>query len=245
MERDINKYATDYLNDRVESIYVKYRRRKVLEILNQYKPKRILEIGCGTEPIFEYYKDYEKYTIIEPSEVFCKTVASLEDFNDRIHLICGFLESEADKLQNESYDFILLSGLLHEVLDPDLLLERVHQLARANTIVHINVPNAESFHHLWAYEAGLVKSIYELSSTAKSFQRQSIFGMQSLRKIVSEHHFQVLSEGSYFIKLFNNVKFEQVMKENLIDDNLLDALYSMTKYFPQNGAEIFVNCKIQ
>ena len=34
------------------------------------------------------------------------------------------------------------------------------------------------------------------------------------------------------------------MKSGIIDENLLNGLNKLAKYFPENGAEIFVNCKI-
>ena len=36
----------------------------------------------------------------------------------------------------------------------------------------------------------------------------------------------------------------KLMKLNFIDDKLLDGLYKMVEYMPNNGAEIFVNCKL-
>lgn len=36
---------------------------------------------------------------------------------------------------------------------------------------------------------------------------------------------------------------EQCIKYDLIDQKLLDGLDAMTKYMPQLGCEIFVNCR--
>ena len=58
--RNIEQYARDYThadND-FESVMVHFRRQKVLEILRYYKPKSILEIGCGMHSIFDFYFDY-------------------------------------------------------------------------------------------------------------------------------------------------------------------------------------------
>ena len=70
--RDIGEYVKVYFNHDFEKIMVKYRRKKVLEILNEYKPKNILEIGCGLDSIANYYKNFDKFTIIEPSTTFAQ-----------------------------------------------------------------------------------------------------------------------------------------------------------------------------
>jgi len=44
--RDINDYTKNYNIASFEDYKVIYRRKKVLEIMQKYKPKRILEIGC-------------------------------------------------------------------------------------------------------------------------------------------------------------------------------------------------------
>ena len=53
--RDIEDYTKLYLKDEYEKYQVIYRRKKVLEILNKYQPESVLEIGCGTDSIFNYY----------------------------------------------------------------------------------------------------------------------------------------------------------------------------------------------
>ncbi|HEC1775621.1 TPA: hypothetical protein R1726_001570, partial [Campylobacter lari] len=60
MKRNIEQYTQSYINKEhsFEEIMVYYRRKKVLEILNKYNPKNILEIGCGLDSIFNYYKNF-------------------------------------------------------------------------------------------------------------------------------------------------------------------------------------------
>ena len=51
--RDIEKYTTDYLVQDFEVYQVEYRRRMIAEQIEKYQPQRILEIGCGKEPLFQ------------------------------------------------------------------------------------------------------------------------------------------------------------------------------------------------
>ena len=70
--RDINKYTEEYIKSDFEEYLVAYRRKKVLEVLNMVSHRRILEIGCGMEPLFKYIPEeqFEEYTVVEPSVSF-------------------------------------------------------------------------------------------------------------------------------------------------------------------------------
>ena len=69
--RDIDKYSDGYLEEGFEIYQVEYRRRMIMEQIDKYHPCRILEIGCGAEPLFQYVKGKE-WVIVEPAEVFCE-----------------------------------------------------------------------------------------------------------------------------------------------------------------------------
>ena len=260
--RDINLYVQDYIhkdND-FENVMVHFRRQKVLEILRHYKAKNILEIGCGCQSIFDFYFDYEKFFVVEPAEHFCTLISKSKHYNPKITIIKDFLENQITPLQRENFDFIILSSLLHEVQNPFEFLHIVKKLCVKNTILHINVPNNKSFHLLWAYESGLVQQIGNLTSTSVKLQQHSTFDKSSLAKIVKECGFSIVRDevstasslsmgggdgvGSYFIKPFNHKKMMELMNLDILDENLLEGLNKLCKYFPDNGAEIFVNCKI-
>lgn len=194
--RDINRYAQDYIhsdND-FEGVMVHFRRQKVLEILRHYKPKSILEIGCGIQSIFDFYVDYERFVVVEPSELFCDSIAKSKHYNPKITIIRDFLENQLTALQNEKFDFIILSSLLHEVQNPLEFLRVVAKLCAKNTILHINVPNNKSFHLLWAYESGLLHHIGELTSRAVKMQQHSAFDKDSLAQIVTKSGFEILND---------------------------------------------------
>lgn len=241
--RDINQYTKDYIEHDFENIMVEYRRKKVLEILNKYQPKNILEVGCGIQSIFDFYNNYETFTVVEPSEKFCKMIKKSKNYNQKITVINDFLENKTEELKNEKFDFIILSSLLHEVIDPIKMLKCIKQLCNNNTLIHINVPNAHSMHLLWAYKAGLIEKIGNLTEVAKHFQQHTTFTLESLAQMVNSVDFSILEKGSYFIKPFNHSKMQKLLDEKIINPELLNGLYDLIEYFPNNGAEIYVNCK--
>jgi len=243
--RDIEKYTKDYLSDNYdfEKIQVKYRRKKVLEILNQYKPKRVLEIGSGTDSIANYYTKFDKFVIVEPSKIFINQC--IKKNNDKIIFINDFVENIIEDLKRENFDFIILSSVLHEVINPNEFLKQITNICNSETILHINVPNSESFHLLWAYESGLINDIGDLTKRAKHLQQNTTFDIPKLSEMIQNNNMIVIDKGSYFIKPFNHNKMLNLYKSGIIDDNLLEGLYTMVKYLPDMGSEIYANCRLK
>lgn len=243
-DRDIEKYTKDYINTEYnfEEIMVFYRRKKILEILNKYKPKNILEIGCGMESIFNHYKNYENAIIIEPSKTFCDKAQ--RNCRNNINIINNFLENEISSLQKYEFDFIICSSLLHEVCNPNIFLKDIFKICSQNTILHINTPNSNSFHLIWAYESGLIQRLGDLTHTSLKLQQNSTFNLNKLIDIVVANGGVILDKRSYFIKPFNHSKMSLCLENKILDEKLLDGLYKISDYMPDLGAEIFVNAKI-
>ncbi|TLD83380.1 methyltransferase domain-containing protein [Helicobacter trogontum] len=250
MQRDIDKYTQDYLANSYdfENIMVSFRRKKVLNFLGYYKAKNILEIGCGSDSIANYYKKFESFCIVEPSKIFAeKAQKDLSRF-ENIRVINDFVESKLVELRTQRFDFIILSSLLHEVVNPEAFLKDIFSLCNPNTILHINVPNAYSFHLLWAYQSGLISALGDLTHTAKNLQQHTTFSLTSLIDFVNQANggggVTIMDKGSYLIKPFNHRKMQECMQNGVIDENLLLGLDKMIDYLPDFGAEIFVNCKV-
>jgi hypothetical protein len=140
---------------------------------------------------------------------------------------------------------ILLSGLLHEVQDCNELLSATAKLCGSNTVLHINVPNAASFHRLLALEMGLVQSVYAQSKTQKQMQQSHTFDLTSLAKLTSESGFAIVEQGSFFVKPFTHAQMAALQENEMLNDRMLDGLYNMSKYFPGNGSEIYMNLKLR
>ncbi len=242
--RDINNYTDSYISHDFEDIQVKYRKKEILKHFNNFKPKKILEIGCGKSPFFTEGISYEKYVVVEPSKLFAQNAISLKD-NENIHVINDFVENRTEELKKENFDFILLSSLLHEVQNPEVFMDKIKELASSKTIIHINVPNSLSFHRVLAFEAGLIGSLKELSESNIKLQQNSVFDLQSICSLVDSSGFTVIDKGSYFIKPFTHKQMSELLNKNIINKQILDGLYNMSKYLPELGSEIFVNLKVK
>ena len=152
-------------------------------------------------------------------------------------------EQAAEALAREEFDFIVLSGLLNEVDDPDQVLELARSLCSPATVVHVNTPNARSLHNLIGLEMGLIGSLFATSSLGQKLQRRSTFDLAGMRQMTARRGFQVVDFGTYFLKPFTSQQMAEMKKRGLIDDRVLEGLYAVSRHFPESGAELFVNLK--
>lgn len=241
--RDIDKYTRDYNQSNFEDYQLCYRRRKIIEFMDKYKPQSILEIGCGMQPLFQFLNhEFKNYVIVEPSNVFFENAKQLSRDDKRI--ICYNNYFGIDNIDlSDCYNMIVCSSLLHEVENPDRLVKSLKDVSNPNTIIHINVPNANSFHRLLAKEMGLIEDEHEMSGRNVLYQQHNVFDRQLLKELLIGEGFEILDEGSYFIKPFTHGQMYEMMKKGIIDEKVLDGLYAMVKYMSDLGSEIYVNCR--
>lgn len=239
-------YEKDYssLVNGFEKYKVIYRRKKVLEIIDFFQPKSILEIGCGLDPLFCHVVGGQLFTIVEPSEKFYENARRLSMEKENITCIKGFFEEEVNKIVGKKYDMVICSGLLQEVPDPIKLINAIKLVCDKNTVVHINVANMYSVHRLLGVELGILTDIFEQSEANKRLQQNTNFDMSRLQKMVEDSGLKIAEKGSYFVKPFSNDQMETMIEQHIIDDKVLEGLYNLSKHMPQFGSEIYVNCRI-
>lgn len=242
--RNIDEYSKAYSVEGFEDIQVKYRRKKLLEHIDYYRPKRILEIGCGKEPLFLYVSQVS-FTVVEPSVDFYEHALILAEEEKRNDVFCinGEFENIVDELE-ENYDMIICSCVLHEVEEPGRLIEAIVKVCNKKTIVHINVPNAYSLHRILAVESGLISDVYEMSERNNVLQQTSIFDMEKLIQLVESRGLKCICKGGYFLKPFTHGQMYQMLQSGIIDEKILDGLYYAGKKMPKIGSEIFICGKI-
>lgn len=240
--RDVESYTEEYLKPGFEDYQVKYRRQKVLEILERFAHRRILEIGCGMEPLFQYIdtKQYEKYMVVEPGGVFFQNALSRAEGNEKIICINEYL-GISEQIREFGADFIICSGLLHELEDQSDFLYQIHQACSPGTIVHLNVPNANSLHRILAMHMGMIQDLHELTERNVLYQQHSVYDLEGLEKFVTKCGFHVREKGSFFIKPFTHGQMYQMLDHAIIDEKVLDGLYELEEELPEFGSEIYVN----
>ena len=245
MERkDLEKYETDYTELPFEDILREFRQKNIFSILKCNPHATILEIGSGPLPLFRDFNDYEKMVVVEPGAAFFEIAKKLANGDTRIRLINDFFETIVQELVSETFDIIIIGGFLHEISNPDEVLQAVKKVSGKNTIIHSFVPNANSFHRLLAFEMGLIKDVYQKSTHDELFQRVEVYNMDSFKKLFIQNDFLVISSGTYFVKPFTNSQMQVMLDGNIINNTILDGLDAMIKYLPDYGAEMYINSSV-
>ena len=240
----INKYEIMYQEDYdFEKEMVWYRGKFLIEVIKKEKPQKILEIGCGIDLLFERVKeeDYiQEWWVVEPSKNFCINAQSrIQD--KRFKILEGFFEDIYKNLKSE-YDMIICSSLLHEIKDVTSFIENIKYVANSDTLIHINVPNAYSFHRQLAQEMGYISNVFEKSNRNILLHQYHVFDLESLARIAKGHKLDVIENGGYFIKPFTHKQMIDVMNV-LQNRKILDGLYKMGKKYPELASEIYIHCK--
>jgi len=244
ISRNNTKYYRNYNNLTFENILIKIRRNLLISQLKKYKPKRILEIGCGNASIAYYYKNFSNFTIIEPTKYFINKNVKLFKKNKKVTLINSYLETAHDLINKKKiFDFVICSSVLHEVSSEKNFMMSLQKYCNKKTIVHINVPNSNSFHRLIAYESSMIKSITQRSLTQKKMQQFRIYNLEKLTAMIKKYHFKVISKGSFFFKPFTHKQMYNIFKKKILPEKVLIGLSKVIKYIPNFGAEIYINVK--
>ena len=76
-ERDIRAYEAAYASTYdFESVQVRFRREAVLASLLARTPRRVVEIGCGMEPLLPHYlasgNTIDSWVVVEPAPMFAQ-----------------------------------------------------------------------------------------------------------------------------------------------------------------------------
>lgn len=220
----------------------------MLEQIRKYRHAEILEISCGTRPLFKDFSDFKKLVIVEPSKVFFENALGLlkdhPDLSPKVDFINDYFENAVGKLNVYNFDFVILSNVLQEIEDVSPFLQGLYKTCGGNTIIHIVVPNAKSFHRLLAFEMGIIDSVYQLSDRNILLQQQRVFDLKSLSKLLAENGFSIVEAGSSFVKPFTHLQMQEMLGDQIIDERTLDGLYKIVQYMPELGSELFADCKI-
>jgi 2-polyprenyl-3-methyl-5-hydroxy-6-metoxy-1,4-benzoquinol methylase len=239
--RNIENYQKDYLDNPFEDQMLTFRHRKTLETMQQYPTSSILEIGCGLRPIYDYYADFDKLTIVEPSSTFCEQASQRAPAN--VEIVNDYFTAPMLPRLSARYDLIVISSLLHELEKPDEMLADVWSLADNETVVHINVPNARSLHRQIALNMGMISELTEKSPRQIRFQQHHTYDLDSIQALVKTCGFNVIEAETFFLKPFTHGQMQSMLDAGLISTDVLEGLYAVCNDLPGLGAEIMLNVR--
>lgn len=248
MTRDITQYESAYLADYgFESVMVEYRRRMLLERLRKIQPKVVVEVGCGSELLYtSYFKQAESvdcWIIVEPGQMFFES-AQMQNLPN-LHVIHGFYEDASAQIAQwlqRAPDLVICSSVLHEVPDAHHLLAAIAETMGEGTLLHVNVPNAMSFHRRLAKAMGLIQDLKAKSDRNQQLLQHRVYDIDSLKKAMSQAGLAVCESGGYLLKPFTHTQMEAITP--VVGDKVLDGLYELGKESPEWASEIYVEARL-
>ncbi|MDR3557133.1 MAG: class I SAM-dependent methyltransferase [Syntrophobacteraceae bacterium] len=239
----IKGYQSAYLGDYgFEKTMVWARQKYLVSLIKNTMPELVLEIGCGYDQLFEKVSDIpsiRKWTIIEPSDIFFAAGREKMAGDPRVEILQGYAEEIIGRTFPDKVELCICSSLLHEVEQPERILHAARQCLCEGGALHVNVPNAKSFHRLLACEMRLISSPYQLSARNQDLMQRRVFDIETLRSLVENNGFVVVNSGGYFLKPFTHGQMEKLVEQ--VGGNILEGLWRMGVNFPDMAGEIFVN----
>jgi SAM-dependent methyltransferase len=240
--RNLTDYVKRYKDLAFEPIQIEYRRKLVLNQVLKRTPRKILEVGCGLNPLFVDLSQELEIIVIEPAEEFAEHARKLAAGRKNVQVLQGFIESV--DLEITDLDMVILGCVLHEVPDPSAILKAIRRHCKSSTTLHVNVPNSKSLHRLLAVAMGLIPTESQQSDMQKLMQqRQKTYNIQSLKDELLASGFEVVEEGSLFVKPFTHVQMQVLVDSGFMTRAMLDGLDNLVNLLPELGSEIWVNAK--
>ena len=245
--RDLRAYEDAYATDYdFEAVQVRFRREAVLRCLLAHRPRCVIEIGCGLEPLLPHYLNaggdgVACWIVAEPAERFVAAAREVAAVHPVMQVYQGLFEEVAPAIlaAHGPVDLVVCSGLLHEVPDPAAMLRAIRATMRPGSILHLNVPNALSLHRRLAVAMGLIREPGEFSARNLQMQHQRVYAPASLRQEVESAGLRVAESGGIFLKPFTHAQMHDVVA--LLGGDILPGLAVLGRDFPELASEIFVN----
>jgi len=238
-----SEYTKQVENGGFEKDLILIRRENIMRSLSRHPHDRMLEVGCGLEPLSMFVEDFSKLTIVEPLYAFAENAKKLTDNDKRVSVVSGKIEDVCDLVKHDEYDFIVMSSMLHETHNQAGVLQAVYRLCNKDTVVYIDVPNKNSFHRLIGVVMGVIKSLDDESEMDKLLNHSRRFDIESLRRLVAEHFFTIERQWTFFIKPFSHLQMEKMLKADIINYATIDGLCGIVEHFPDHGSSIAMEVK--
>ncbi len=227
-----------------ESTLSIYRERKAVEFVHSLgsTSTRILEVGFGFRPIYKSLEAFGAYIGIEPGLAPFEAILAEAANDDRVEVKHGFFNQWALELGNSDFDAIISIGVLQDVPDPREFLRELASLVGPQTLVYLNVPNANSLHRIVGLYSGHLASMEDMSARQTALEAKNLFTEESLIQTItsSVDNVSIRNSGSFFVKPFTHAQMEEIMNREILGAEVMEGLYGSSGALNGFGAELFV-----
>lgn len=193
---DIYK-KTELTEVRIASYCERLIERLLIENIEKYNPKSILEVGCGNSIWLPYIA--EKYNIdvygIDYSENGCMLVKQrLKKKQDRDRIFCINIYDKENRNKIPKVDMLFSLGVVEHFADANEVISIFKEMVNENGIIVTEVPNITGIN--W-----LISKIYQ----PRVLEKHIIHTIDSLSKIYDKNGIKVIQAdylGEFTFELF-------------------------------------------
>lgn len=188
---------TELTETRITSYCEHLLERLLLSIIEKYKPKSILEVGCGNSIWLPYIA--EKYDIdiygIDYSENGCKLVKQrLKKESDRNRIFCINIFDEENRNNIPKVDMLFSLGVIEHFSNADELISIFKGMVNINGIILTEVPNIKRIN--W-----IISKIYQ----PRVLDKHIIHTIESLKEMYNRNEIEIMEAdflGCFTLELF-------------------------------------------
>jgi 2-polyprenyl-3-methyl-5-hydroxy-6-metoxy-1,4-benzoquinol methylase len=205
-------------------------------VIPQVKGEDVLEAGCSTGVMTEQMIDLvNSLEVIEGSESYAKQVG--ERFKGKLKMNHGLFQ---DFTPNNRYTSVIFAHVLHHIEDAEGILKHIKDnWLDKDGVVHISVPNIESFHRRLGVAMKMNKSVTDKSERNVYFKQPGMYNKQSLIALFEKVGFEVEECYGFLFKPFPH----SIMNAMNIDESLLRGLFEMGKENEDLACQLYLRAK--
>jgi trans-aconitate methyltransferase len=241
--RDHEKYMFEFDKLPFERILERFRRRKILEILSKievHPHKHILEIGPGYNALSTGTFSGSYTTLLEPSKPLFEHNLKMLNDNHRARVLNLDIEGFAEHEPFSKFDLVILSSVLHELVNPFHELQTIYNLMNSKGSLLLVVPNNQSVHRLFGVTMGILSGTESQTETEKLMQQNANFSISTLSTLVKEVGFEISFVTTNFVKPHTHKQMQSWVDNGVLDDGKLEELYKLSEIFHPFNSEIFM-----
>jgi hypothetical protein len=239
-DRNLSAYLESYRDLPFEAVQELYRRRCLIDFLDKGEYQTATEIGCGRSSLFEFWSPKQLAQTIEPlapllDSVHGKVLPGIEwhGFNCRA-------EVAATNPLIAKADLTILSGILHEVENPQELLSSMREITKPNGLMVVIVTNKLSLHRILGVYRGILQSLDSKTHTEiKMQQRHGAYSSEELSAELADAKLELIEIRSIFPKLFAHEQMSRLLENKQISMDFLDVMQGLSSELIEFGSELF------